>query len=175
MLRNTVVLGRNMMRAAWMFGLAGALGLPAAGADWLPLSCAAEQTVGMHDNPGAPEHFDAAMFVASEFALRENALFMEHLLGVEEAAPALYITMTAAGGETEFECRKVRGAGDATGYSCVNNPPAEILLLNPRRGRFTRSAVGGWTFPATQEGGASLFIEYGACRPAPPIAAGDAG
>ena len=153
------------MRRAWTLWLVCALGPAAAGADWLPLSCTASQTVGMHDHPGTPEAFDPAVFVASEFALRENALFMEHLRNAEDAAPALFVTMTAnSGDETEFECRKVRGAGGATGYSCVNNPPAEILLLHPDRGRFTRSAVGGWTFPATQEGGASLFVEYGVCR-----------
>ena len=121
----------------------------------------------MHDHPGGPEVFEPAVFVASEFALRENALFMEHLLDAEDATPALYLTMTAKGGdETEFECRTVRGAGGVTGYSCVNNPPAEILLLNPERGRFTRSAVGGWTFNAAHDRGASLFVEYGVCRAA---------
>ncbi len=155
------------MRPALALWMSWALGAPAAGADWLPLDCKAAQTVGMHDLPGEPETFEPSVFVESEFALRENALFMKHLLGTADAAAALYVTMTAANGdETEFECRAVRGAGAATGYSCVNNPPAEILMLNPQRGRFTRSAVGGWTFPATHRGGASLFVEYGTCQPA---------
>ena len=145
----------------------------AAGTDWLPLTCQAAQTVGMHDHPGAPEAFEAAVFVTSVFTLRENTLFMEHLARAEGGAPALYLTMTGAGGEeTEFECRAVRGAGGAAGQSCVNNPPAEILMLNPEDMRFTRSAVGGWTFTATREGGASLFIEYGTCEPAAPAEAG---
>lgn len=145
-----------------------ALALPVAGADWLPLSCKAHHTVGMHDHPGEPETYEASIFFESEFGLRENAFLMHHLAD-DESAVDLYMTMIAADGEeTEFECRSVRGARNSAGVSCVNNPPSEILMLNPARRRFTRSAVGGWTFYAAQGEGraASLFVEYGACVPA---------
>ena len=121
----------------------------------------------MHDYPGEPESYSASVFFESEFRLRENAFLMRHLIDAEgDGAASLYATMIAADGEeTEFECRAVRGAANSAGFSCVNNPPSEILMLNPARGRFTRSAVGGWTFYAArhQREGASLFIEYGTC------------
>ena len=149
------------LAAAWAFAL------PAGGADWLPLACKAHHTVGMHDHPGEPEKYEASVFFESEFRLRENAFFMHHLADDESgAAVDLYVTMIAADGEeTEFECRRVRGARDSVGVSCVNNPPSEILMLNRERRRFTRSAVGGWTFYAAEGEGhaASLFVEYGTC------------
>ena len=144
---------------------------------WLPTTCKAQQTVGMHQYPeGADEVYMPAVFNEQTFDLRENALFMRHLLGepggaeVDEqgdgpAAPdavGLYVTMASADGvETEFECRPVRGTADNRGYSCVNNPPSEMLLVNPERGRYTRSSIGGWAFYAPE---ASLFVEYGTCR-----------
>ena len=66
------------------------------------------------------------------------------------------------GDEMEFECRTVRGAaGENRGYSCVNNPPSEMLLINPARGRYhAHRSIGGWTFYAPE---ASLFVEYGTC------------
>ena len=73
----------------------------------------------------------------------------------------LYVTMILDGGaEAEFECRTVRGAAGNQGYSCVNNPPSEMLLINPARGRYTRSSIGGWVFYAPE---ASLFVEFGTC------------
>lgn len=156
--------------------LAFAACLPAAGTDalkggaggWLPTSCEALQTVGMHDHPGGEETYESSVFFESAFELRENTLFMQHLLGEDETPVGLYLTMaTASGTETEFECRPVRGNADNEGYSCINNPPSEILLINPARGRFTRSAVGGWTFHGArnEQHGASLFVEYGVCTP----------
>ena len=150
--------------------------LPAGAVDWLPTTCKARQTVGIHQLPGdVDESYMPAVFVEQRFDLRENALFMRHLLGepgeteaTEPGVPAsapgtvkLYVTMTSAeGDETEFECRTVRGAASNQGYSCVNNPPSEMLLINPALDRYTRSAIGGWAFYAAE---ASLFVEYGTC------------
>ncbi len=150
--------------------------LPAGAVDWLPTTCKARQTVGMHQYPGdVDETFMPAVFSEQTFDLRENALFMRHLLGepgeteatepgVPTSAPGtvkLYVTMTSAeGDETEFECRTVRGAASNQGYSCVNNPPSEMLLINPALDRYTRSAIGGWAFYAAE---ASLFVEFGTC------------
>jgi hypothetical protein len=46
-------------------------------------------------------------------------------------------------------------------------PPSEILLINAETLRFTRAAVGGWTFAGATDGlnGDSIFIEYGECSP----------
>ena len=145
---------------------------------WLPTTCEAQQTVGMHQYPeGASDVYMPAVFNEQRFDLRENRLFMRHLLGergeagVDDAGggPAeapetarLYVTMASTDGiETEFECRPVRGTADNRGYSCVNNPPSEMLLINPERSRYTRSSIGGWAFYAPE---ASLFVEYGTCR-----------
>lgn len=139
----------------------------AASADWLPLSCKAHRTVGMHDDAENVEAYESVVFFESEFDLRENTLFMQHLLGRNTQVPvSLYMTMTLASGtEIEFECKPVRGAADSEGFSCANNPPSEMLLINPDRGRFTRSAIGGWTFYSAGDAsnGASLFVEYGEC------------
>ena len=159
--------------------------LPAGAVDWLPTTCKARQTVGIHQRPGdVDETYMPAVFAEQTFHLRENALFMRHLLGepgeteaTERGVPAsapgsvqLHVTMTSAeGDETEFQCRAVRGAA-SKGYSCVNNPPSEMLLVNPARGRFTRSAIGGWAFYAPE---ASLFVEYGTCAAAAPDSASE--
>ena len=164
------VCARRRVRAATCC-LAGVLVAVAAGrveaaADWLPVSCRATQTVGMHDYPGAEERYHASVFFENAFELRENVLFMQHLLDDEATRVGLYLTLSGAdGAETEFECRPVRGSADNEGFSCVNNPPSEMLLVNPGRGRFTRGAIGGWTFYGAREEqhGASLFVEFGKC------------
>ena len=130
----------------------------------------------MHQYPGdGEETYMPAVFSEQTFDLRENVFLMRHLPGAQgddgtDSAPGsarLYVTMRSGeGDEMEFECRPVRGAGENRGYSCVNNPPSEMLLINPARGRFTRTAIGGWTFYAPE---ASLFVEYGTCTaPAAP-------
>lgn len=150
--------------------------LPVGAADWLPATCNAEQTVGIHQRTGdAGETHRPTVFSEQTFRLRENVVFMRHLLGErvgteaaerdEAARPPgsvqLYVTMILDGGaEGEFECRTVRGAAGNQGYSCVNNPPSEMLLINPARGRYTRSSIGGWVFYAPE---ASLFVEFGTC------------
>ena len=161
--------------------------LPVAAADWLPATCKALQTVGIHQRTGdGGETHLPTVFSEQTFGLRENVVFMRHLLGEPAATetaegndPArppgsvqLYVTMILDGGaEVEFECRTVRGAAGNQGYSCVNNPPSEMLLINPARGRYTRSSIGGWVFYAPE---ASLFVEIGTCaKPVPPEGAGD--
>lgn len=159
---------RARLTARLLAVMAAWAGWAAESVDWLPASCKAVQTVGMHDYPGAEERYHASVFFEGAFELRENLLFMEHLLGQDGAPVGLYVTLSGADGrETEFECRPVRGGAGNEGVSCVNNPPSEMLLVNPVRGRFTRAAIGGWTFYGAREEqeGASLFVEYGQCVP----------
>ncbi|MEM8767795.1 MAG: hypothetical protein AAGE43_10150, partial [Pseudomonadota bacterium] len=58
------------------------------------------------------------------------------------------------------------GADQSYGYSCVNVPPSEMILINAQTLRYTRTAVGGWTFAGATEAlnGDSIFVEYGQCR-----------
>ncbi len=69
---------------------------------------------------------------------------------------------------TELECREVRGADGSRGLSCVNLPPSEMILINSGTLRFTRTAVGGWTFAGASGSlnGDSIFVEYGQCQQA---------
>ena len=136
---------------------------------WLPLVCQAEKTVGLHDYLEAEskpvEVYEPSIFFASRFTLRENRTFATFL---EQENVALYVTMTDAqsGEVSEFQCDTVRGTGDTYGYSCHNAPPSDILMFNPESMRFTRGAVGGWTFysAGNDHNGTSLFVEYGLCR-----------
>ena len=146
------------------------LGISApASVSWLPLTCHAEKTVGLHDYVEAEskpvEAYEPSIFFASSFTLRENRTFATFL---EQEDVAVYVTMTdeQSGDESEFQCDTVRGTGDTYGYSCRNSPPSDILMLNPEKMRFTRGAVGGWTFYSTGEdhNGTSLFVEYGLCQ-----------
>ncbi len=138
------------------------------------LHCIAEQTGGFHDYPEEGERYEPALFHPQPFRLETNPVFMMNLAGDERNAD-LYLTLTrelpgADGGTaeetTELECRRVRGANGSDGFSCVNLPPSEMLLLNAQSLRFTRTAVGGWTFAGatgTHEGD-SIFVEYGQCE-----------
>jgi len=174
----------KMARNGWRFGgialaCAFAFAGPASGAaEGLalpPLECVAEQTGGFHDYPEDGEHYEPALFHPEAFALEENTVFMLNLLESERRAD-LYLTLEIrdrtgevadAGAATELECRQVRGADGGTGYSCVNLPPSELLLINARTLRFTRTSVGGWTFAGAtgSEHGDSIFVEYGQCTP----------
>jgi hypothetical protein len=139
---------------------------PAGTGPGLPsLRCEAEQTGGFHDYPGEQEEYEPALFNPGRFFLEENVVFMLNL-PVGNGAPDLYLVMRVEGElETELACRRVRGADGAMGYSCVNTPPSEMLLINRETLRFTRTAVGGWTFAGATESlsGDSIFVEYGAC------------
>lgn len=135
-------------------------GLPA-------LECVADQTGGFHDYPDDDDSYVPALFNSTPFRLEENVVFMTNL--PEQPGVDLFVTLTA--GEdpvtTELECRQVRGIDGSPGYSCVNIPPSEMLLINRQTWRFTRTAVGGWTFAGATaaESGESIFVEYGTCRP----------
>jgi hypothetical protein len=147
-------------------GDAAAVSLPA-------LVCTPEQTGGFHDYPGGEERYEPALFHPRPFELKENEVLTMTLAGTE-GAPDLFATLTVTlpdnGGQelTELECRQVRGADGSLGFSCVNLPPSEMLLINAQTFRFTRTSVGGWTFAgaAGNLNGDSIFVEYGSCRPA---------
>jgi len=137
------------------------------------LKCQPEQTGGFHDYPEGEEIYEPALFHARPFVLRENIVFMMNLQGevADPGGPDLYVTLSMEDDPiaetTELECRSVRGVNGAMGLSCVNLPPSEMLLINTETYRFTRSAVGGWTFAgaAGDLNGDSIFIEYGQCQP----------
>ena len=142
--------------------------------------CEAQQTGGFHDYPEGEETYEPALFHPQKFALEENLIFMMNLAGGEGNAD-LYLTMTRdpSGDEqgssgqaamdevSELECRSVRGANGDMGFSCVNLPPSEMILINARTLRYTRTAVGGWTFAGAsgELNGDSIFVEYGQCAP----------
>ncbi len=151
-------------------------GLPA-------MHCAAEQTGGFHDYPGDDESYEPALFHPQSFQLEENIVLMMNLGGGEgngSGTVDLFLTMTRTLPATEeapealetseLECRQVRGADQSYGYSCVNVPPSEMILINAETLRYTRTAVGGWTFAgATEEfNGDSIFVEYGQCQATAP-------
>ncbi len=130
------------------------------------VDCIAEQTGGFHDHPEEGEVYEPALFHPIAFTLEENLIFMMNL-GTSEGAADLYLTLrTSEARETELECRQVRGSFGATGFSCVNKPPSEMLLINRDSLRFTRTAVGGWTFVGGSDShnGDSIFVEYGTCH-----------
>jgi hypothetical protein len=143
-------------------------GRAAAPGGFLPLQCLADQTGGFHDYPDDAESYQPALFNSTSFRLEENRVFMLNL--ADQPGVDLFVTLTA--GEdpvtTELECRQVRGADGSQGYSCVNIPPSEMLLINRETLRFTRTAVGGWTFAGATErhSGDSVFVEYGTCTAA---------
>lgn len=132
---------------------------------FLPLNCVADQTGGFHDYPDDDESYGPALFNSTPFRLEENVVFMQNL--ADEPGVDLYVSLTSGDDPvtTELECRHVRGVDGSPGFSCVNIPPSEMLLINRESLRFTRTAVGGWTFAGATEtsGGDSIFVEYGTC------------
>ena len=127
--------------------------------------CEAEQTGGFHDYPDDDERYVPALFHPANFVLEENVLFMINL-DPGQGGPDLYLIMRDQDDvESELQCRQVRGVDDALGYSCLNTPPSEMLLINTETLRFTRTAVGGWTFSGATKSasGDSIFVEYGTC------------
>lgn len=169
--------------AAGMVGAAlSVVGAEVPAVDSFPqMRCQAVQTGGFHDYPGGEESYEPALFHPQSFTLEENVVFMLNLAESEKNVD-LYLTMEqtlktedadapSRFEATELECRHVRGANDSRGYSCVNLPPSEMLLINADTLRYTRTAVGGWTFARAGEdesgthGGDSIFVEYGQCTP----------
>ena len=145
------------------------------------LSCSALQTAGLHDYAGEPEHYEPSTFWESRFELHINRVLMQHLAAPAAAGaatgttgahplgnvPDLYLTLLPRNeSPVELRCRQVRTGADEQGYSCFNTPPSEMLLLNPSNLRFTRAAIAGWTFSASDaDADDSLFVEFGHCKP----------
>ncbi len=136
--------------------------------DWLPVDCRALNTVGLHDaveEEGAlKEEYEPASFFPSEFRLEENMTFSE-LLSEEDGKVYISMQIQEMNAQFEFTCTVVRGRSEEDGYVCTNTPAQDILMINPNNGRFTRAAVGAWTFFHTSdlETGASLLVEHGTC------------
>ena len=163
MLKVGELIPQSILAALLATGLAAAS--PAATDIFPSVLCEAHNTAGFHDYVGGSEDYEASVFFASRFELAENAFLTANLSS--ESSVQRFLTMTNDKDEvTELECRTVRGAG-ARGYSCVNIPPSELLLINVDTLRFTRTSVGGWTFRGAKENlsGDSIFVEYGQCRP----------
>lgn len=134
----------------------------------LDLACQAHGTVGFHDYPGDSRVYEPSVFFESHFQLQTNRLLMQHLPPTGELAA--YLTLSIGDERHELECRRVRGAANARGLSCTNQPPSAMFLLNLDSLRFSRGALGGWALTqprsnATTGSGESLFVEYGACEP----------
>jgi len=158
--------------------LAGAFllgfGVCAAAVEGLPdMVCSPAQTGGFHDYPGGGESYEAVLFHPRTFTLETNIVFMTNL-AESQGSVDLYLTLETKipdekGKErlevTELECRRVRGPDNGYGYSCVNLPPSEMLLINAHSLRFTHAALGGWAFVAAADTdkGDSIFMEYGQC------------
>ena len=156
------------------------------------LTCQASQTAGLHDYAGAPEDYEPSTFFESKFKLAINKVLMQHLAPEQSVASNptdLFLTMLPRNEDPiELRCRQVQGAPGELGFSCVNSPPSELLLINAVSLRFTRSSIGGWVFGSsksiTQDDGDgalgsatddpikdnpgladdSLFVEYGGCE-----------
>jgi hypothetical protein len=174
-IRRSVDLGVILLAILAYAGASSAAGMDSETAGGFPsVRCTADQTGGFHDYPGGEEAYEPALFHPQQFHLEENLVFMLNL--TERVGHVdLYLTLTRQilqeSGEsvtdtTELECREVRGADGSFGYSCVNLPPSEMLLINGETLRFTRTAVGGWTFAgaAGEQNGDSIFVEYGQCE-----------
>ncbi|MEM7100229.1 MAG: hypothetical protein AAF541_18320 [Pseudomonadota bacterium] len=131
------------------------------------MQCVARQTAGFHDFPHNEEAYEAVVFFESKFELRVNRVLMAHL--VDESPYDLFLTLMKDGDVSELQCSRIRGAASQYGVSCSSQPPADLLLLNLENLRFTRTAIGGWTFVGDSsseqtETGESIYVEYGACH-----------
>lgn len=141
------------------------------------LSCTAAKTAGFHDYPHNSEGYEPVVFFESEFILRINPVLMSHL---SPTSPHdLFLTLRQDAELIELQCYLIRARGGQDGISCSSQPPADLLLLNLDTLRFTRTAIGGWTFSEevanSDRGdgsgaqtdpmdGESIYVEYGQCR-----------
>ncbi len=136
---------------------------------WLPSQCVPLETIGFHDEPEVEDEsdrgFSPVRFKSVPFTLRENKTLGGLLR--DKGDNSLFITMQMAESIEliEFSCKTVLGANREPGYSCVNVPPSDILMINPKSMRFSRAAIGSWPFPseASLDVGSSLFVEIGQC------------
>ena len=136
---------------------------------WLPTRCVPLETIGFHDEAeveGDPvEDFGPAKFKSTPFTLRENKTLSGLLDDDDDVNLFLTMQMAETNELFEFSCKTVLGANREPGYSCVNTPPSDILMLNPKSLRFSRAAIGSWTFQSESNllTGSSLFVEMGQC------------
>ncbi len=141
----------------------------AEGDSWLPTRCVPLETIGLHDEPeveGDPvEAFGPAKFKSTPFMLRENKTLAALLDDADDVNLFITMQMEETNELFEFSCNTVLGANREPGYSCVNTPPSDILMLNPKSLRFSRAAIGSWTFQSETNlrTGSSLFVEMGQC------------
>ena len=138
------------------------------------LTCAAVDTAGFHDYPLDEGGFDAVVFQPSTFQIEPNKALNKHRAAAADGASIItYLTMRTDDDYVELHCTSVRGHNATPGLSCANLPPTEMLLINLRNFRFTRTSIGGWTFSdpgdeptgsPTNDEGESIFVEFGQCR-----------
>ena len=128
------------------------------------LSCKATQTAGFHDYPHNEEAYESVVFFESTFRLSLNRVLMRHL-AADSPFDAFLTLITDEGELVELNCSRLKGLRNASGISCSNTPPSDLLLLNLDNLRFTRTAIGGWTFTGADEStaGESIYVEYGQC------------
>ncbi len=133
------------------------------------LFCQAKSSVGLHDWPGGGEHYDPSVFIERAFRVTTNQTLTS--FNAKPGEVDLFVTLTQGDETVELRCKEVRGRGSEYGYSCTDSPPAQMLLINQKNWRYTRSGIGGWVcFGAASEelanGGeaTSLYVELGQCR-----------
>ena len=136
---------------------------------WLPARCVPLETIGFHDTPepdsDAVEAFNPVKFKSTPFTLRVNETLSELLADNADSQLFISMQMEESAEIFEFSCKEVLGANRELGFSCLNTPPSDILMLNPKSMRFSRAAIGSWTFQsdAALKDGSSLFVEMGQC------------
>ena len=136
---------------------------------WLPARCVPLDTIGLHDGKeesGEPkESFEPARFERRSFTLRSNDTFAELLAEEEQVDRFVTMTIDELNDVFEFSCREVMGVSRELGFSCLNTPPSDILMINPKSMRYSRAAIGTWTFQSDAGilDGSSLFVELGQC------------
>ena len=128
------------------------------------LHCSANQTAGFHDFANTAESYEPVAFYEGEFTLKINRALMRHRDPADGVD--LYVTVFDEEDQAELSCRYILGVGGDPGISCTNAPPSELVLINTKNLRYTRTSIGGWTFASARhnEAGDSIYVEYGSCR-----------
>ncbi len=128
------------------------------------LNCTAAQTAGFHDFPNNAEAYEPVAFYEGAFTIKLNRALMRHI-NPEESAD-YFVTLSDDREHFELDCRQIRGTGGDPGVSCTNTPPSQLVLINTKTLRYTRTSIGGWTFASATENSAgdSIYVEYGTCE-----------